>query len=76
MNCQFCSRAAEPRENLEVGVCHACWRLLQNPTTALPLIRGHLTLTLRGKVPDTELRRQIDAFMTMIASWSRRIEPS
>ena len=71
MNCQFCTKSAEPREGLEVGVCSACWQLLRNPTTALPLIRGHLTLTLRGKVSDAELKRQIDEFMGVISTWKR-----
>jgi hypothetical protein len=71
MNCQFCNRLAQPRDGLETGVCDECWQLLQKPTTALPLIRGHLTLTLRGKMPEAELKKKIDDFMGMISGWKR-----
>lgn len=71
MNCEYCSRPAQPRPELETGVCNSCWQLLQNPATALPLIRGHLTVTLKGTVPDDVLKKRIDAFMQMIAGWKR-----
>jgi hypothetical protein len=71
MSCEYCGRHAEIDANLKVAVCASCWKLLRNPTTALPLIRGHLTLTLRGKVSDNELKRRVDAFMAMISTWKR-----
>jgi hypothetical protein len=71
MNCEYCGRSADKIEGVQAAVCTACWALLQNPVTALPLIRGHLTLTLRGQIPDEELKKRIDAFMAMIASWKR-----
>jgi len=72
MNCEYCARPARPREGLEdTAVCDSCYSLLQNPVTALPLIRGHLTLTLRGTMPDAELKKKIDAFMQMISGWKR-----
>jgi hypothetical protein len=69
--CQFCSKPAEAMEGTEAAVCSSCWDLLKEPSTALPLIRGHLTLTLRGTMPEEELKRRIDAFMQMIAGWKR-----
>jgi hypothetical protein len=75
MNCQYCTSAAKPLEGSEIAVCPKCWQLLQNPATALPLIRGHLTMTLRGTMPDSELKTKIDAFMVMIAAWDKK-EPS
>jgi hypothetical protein len=71
MNCKFCLRPTETREGLSVAVCASCWKLLQNPNTALPLIRGHLTLALRGKLPEAELKKRINQFMTMVADWKR-----
>ncbi len=72
MNCEYCARPTEPRNEIEgASVCEICWQLLQNPTTALPLIRGHLTLTLRGKMPEDELKKKIDAFMSMLSTWKR-----
>jgi hypothetical protein len=74
MSCQFCGKPAENLEGLqgvEAAVCPSCMELLKTPTTALPLIRGHLTLTLRGKVPEAELKRKVDAFMQMISTWKR-----
>ena len=69
MNCQFCNRSAGVRKDLEIGVCDQCWALLQKPVTALPLIRGHLTLSLRGKMPEAELKKRVNAFMEMISTW-------
>ena len=68
-NCLYCSRPAEIQQDLDVAVCYICSELLKNKVTALPLIRGHLTLTLRGKIPDADLKRNIDIFMSMIADW-------
>ena len=67
--CQYCSRPADIQVEKNTFVCSVCWKLLQNPATALPLIRGHLTMTLRGKMPDAELKRKIDMFMAMIGNW-------
>jgi len=75
-NCIFCRGKGVPRIMAEetdlkeeLSVCNYCWKLLQNPKTALPLIRGHLSLTMRGKMPAEYLKFQIDKFMEKIADW-------
>jgi hypothetical protein len=55
-------------------VCNSCWKLMQNPITALPLIRGHLTLTLRGLVPQKKLDQMINNFMEKISKWKPQIK--
>ena len=67
--CQYCSKPTDIQVDTNVFVCPICWKLLQDPITALPLIRGHLTLILRGKIPDNELKKKINTFMQMIGSW-------
>jgi len=71
--CLYCSRPAK-QKGTDVAVCQACMVLLKNPATALPLIRGHLTMTLRGKLPEADLKIKIDSFMEMISSWNMRIK--
>jgi len=72
--CRFCSRPgplrAEPgRDPVEenVFVCAGCWDLLKNPATALQLIRGDLSITLRGTVPEAQLERSLNDFMGRLA---------
>lgn len=62
MKCNYCSRAGIERIP-DVHVCSGCWKILQNPKTALPFLRGHLTLELRGKIPENTLKEQINIFM-------------
>jgi len=68
--CQFCTMAGKDRED-GVYICDACWKLLQEPTTAMALIRGHLTMELRGKMPEEDLKKHIDKFMEMVSTWKR-----
>ena len=72
--CMYCSRDGKNR--LDDGeepsfVCSSCWAILKNPTTALPFIRGHLTLQLRGTVSEEELTKRMNLFMGKIAGWKR-----
>lgn len=72
MRCMYCGKPGTRRiEEADSSVCGKCWKLLQNPATALPLIRGHLTLTLRGTVPEDKLKLHIDKFMEQLATWKR-----
>lgn len=72
MSCMYCGKpTSRVIEGADCSVCEKCWKLLQNPVTALPLIRGHLTLTLRGTIPEDKLKLQIDKFMEQIATWKR-----
>ena len=77
--CIFCFKPGKPRVGAEgqdfdedVAVCDYCWKLLKDPKTALPLIRGHLSLTERGKKPAGQLEDQIDQFMGKISNWKPR----
>lgn len=71
MNCEYCNRQGKDRLGNGTAVCDPCWSLLQNPQTALPLLRGHMTLTLRGKIPEAELKKKVDKFMAEVSKWRR-----
>lgn len=70
--CEYCGKPGRDRlGDGKSSVCDGCWRLLRDPRTALPLLRGHMTLSLRGKVPEAELKRKVDAFMSEVSKWRR-----
>jgi len=73
--CIYCSTAEAPERvpgsAQPSHVCRGCWRILQDPKTALPFLRGHLTLQLRGTVPEHELEGRINAFMGRVSAWRR-----
>lgn len=62
----------QPNVGEDTFVCGPCWALLQNPVTALPLMRGHLTLTERGKVPEAQLKKRVDKFIETVLPWKKR----
>lgn len=68
--CMYCGSPAEQRldGDEESGVCPGCWELLKDPGTALPLIRGHLTSSLRGKIPEDRLKASVDAFVSRLSA--------
>jgi hypothetical protein len=70
MTCDFCNNPGQNRGD-EVCVCASCWALLQDPKTALPLIRGTVTMKLRGTLPKAELDRMVNEFMGRISEWKR-----
>jgi hypothetical protein len=73
MKCNYCDRTGKeciPGDD-PAYVCDGCWKILQNPITALPFLRGHLTLELRGKVPEHLLKKQINTFMEHAAKLKR-----
>ena len=81
--CEFCLNKAPlriPKTEQIMGieedtyVCETCWKLMQNPRTALPLIRGHLTLSLRGTIPPKQLDKMINNFMEKISAWKPRVK--
>jgi len=78
MNCEYCNAPGELRAGKKEGlgedvyVCDGCWKLLKNPTTALPLLRGHLTMKLKGKMIPATLDRMMNKYMEMIAGWKIR----
>ena len=75
-SCEFCYGKGSPLrvpagEGVEANiyVCNKCWKLLQNPMTALPLLRGNINLALRGVIPEVKLKTMTNNFMEKIASW-------
>jgi hypothetical protein len=70
-SCVYCSSDGIQRGD-DLYVCEGCWTLLQNPETALPLIRGHLSFTLRGQIPEDQLETMINKFMVKISKFSTR----
>jgi hypothetical protein len=76
--CMYCQTTGKIRVTKgngvdhDIYVCDGCWLLLKDPKTALPLIRGHLTMSLRGSIPQTTLDRMLNAYMGMISSWKLR----
>ncbi len=76
--CEFCMMEGIVRATAGDGlasdahVCDKCWKLLQDPVTALPLLRGHLTLQLRGTMSPDKLEKALNAYMEMISKWKPR----
>lgn len=70
MTCDFCMNPGLDRGD-DVCVCPSCWKLLQDPKTALPLIRGTVTMQLRGTMPKAKLDDVVNEFMRRLSGWSR-----
>lgn len=77
MKCYYCTQDGilrvkkEEAEKLtsDIYVCDNCWRLLQNPATALPLIRGHLSLTEGRKMPEKQFKKMMDNYMDKLSKF-------
>ncbi len=75
-HCEYCGRPGLKRVGVEDGldedmhVCTHCWKLLQSPATALPLLRGHLSLEMRGVVKPVAAGKMVDSFMEKVAEWA------
>lgn len=54
----------------DVFICPSCKKLLKKPETALPLIRGRITLEHRDE--GTHMKRRINRFMEGISTWKPR----
>ena len=73
--CEYCGRPGRKRIGPEDGApedvhaCDHCWKLLQDPVTAVPLLRGHLSLEMRGE-PDAA--KVVGAFIDEVAGWRPR----
>jgi len=72
--CWFCSRRGdliarkgEDKIQEDVFICLSCKKLLKKPETALPLIRGRITLEHRDG--GASMKRKIDRFMEIISTW-------
>ena len=71
--CEYCFResprrvkAGEDGSDRDMFVCPMHWKLLQDPRTAVPLIRGTLASRLRGKAPASYLTRLIDSYVSKL----------
>lgn len=73
--CEYCSTKnaslylGPPDVAQEVYVCSPCIRLLKNPVTALPLIRGNLTMKLRGTISEAKLDEMLQSFMETVSKF-------
>lgn len=76
--CEYCTGKGFKRLGIEDGlkedvyVCDQCWKLLKNPLTALPLLRGHLNIILRSKTNPEKVKQFTEAFVRGIAGWKLR----
>lgn len=76
--CEYCGRPGQKRAGPEDGLpydvyaCGSCWKLLQNPATAIPLLRGHLSLEMRGVVEKKEAEGLVSSFIGKVAGWRPR----
>lgn len=76
--CEYCHGKGPlfigpPEYEYEVYVCVQCMKLLKNPVTALPLIRGNITLKLRGEVNEAKFTEMLESYMGMLSKF-RRVE--
>jgi hypothetical protein len=74
--CEYCGRSGELRIskgesgiNRDVFICKNCWGLLKDPRTALPLLRGHLTLSQREMANPEKSEKLLNKFMGLISTW-------
>jgi hypothetical protein len=75
--CQYCiktgklrvSKDESPLLEEDVYVCDYCWALLKNPATAMPLIRGHLSLTQGREMPEKQFSKILEQFMETISKF-------
>lgn len=76
--CEFCisigDRLSGPEDGLDsdLFICKKCIKLLKNKQTALPLIRGNLTLSLRGKGDPKKNEKLINDYMDTISKWQQK----
>jgi hypothetical protein len=71
--CEYCLRTSPRRVEAGKGesdrdmfVCGMHWKLLQDPRTAIPLIRGTMASRLRGRAPSSFLNRIMESYMSKL----------
>jgi hypothetical protein len=80
--CEYCGRPGPRRAGAEDGlkddlhVCSQCWKLLQSPATAVPLLRGHLSLEMRGVVKPKAAGSMVSSFIERVREWRPRPKSS
>lgn len=78
--CHYCMspgrRIAGPEDGPwlkdDLHVCAKCWKLLQDPKTGPSLVRGDLSIELRGVVPEEKAEKMIQALMDLMGQWRPR----
>jgi hypothetical protein len=76
--CEYCGRPGPKRAGPEDGLrenayaCAACWGLLKSPATGLALLRGHLSLEMRGAVKRRTAEGLLASFMDKVSGWAAR----
>lgn len=70
-NCDYCTEETERSVETDSGpvpVCQKCAALLSSPRTGPRLIRGHLTIRLRGTVKPERLEEFLGKAMPVLES--------
>lgn len=75
--CEYCMVKSPPfmgppEIEVQTYLCSSCLKLLRNPATALPLIRGNLTMKMNGKIPEDRLKRMLNSYMSKISEFKPR----
>jgi hypothetical protein len=79
-SCEYCGVSGVRRAGKEDGldkdvfVCDRCWKLLKDPKTALPLLRGHLAMQLKGSVSPAKLDWMMNKYMGIVADWKAKVK--
>jgi hypothetical protein len=71
MNCEYCTEETDRTVDTDSGsvpVCGKCASLLSSPRTGPRLIRGHLTMRLRGTVRPERLEELLTKGMPVLES--------
>lgn len=63
-----------PEDGLEedMFLCGQCTKTLQHPVMGPQLVRGKLTVTLRGTGRDQDVKKNIDRFMGLLKGLRQR----
>lgn len=75
MNCNYCGDPTERQIEIEGGsvpVCPKCNVLLSSPRTGPRLIRGHMSMRLRGHMNHFQLARLLDTAMPVLESMKKK----
>ncbi len=76
-DCEYCTDKAPlfvqpPEAPTKVYLCARCLKLIRNPSTGLALIRGNLTMKLRGRVAPNKLKPLVDKYIEELTQLSAK----
>jgi hypothetical protein len=72
-NCEYClTEEANHELSDEISVCSKCLFLLQQRGYGIRLIRGHLTMKLRGLIDKSILEKMVNQAVKLIESESKK----